>query len=112
MNNARICVATYNATFFLESMTRNVPTCMFWNPVYWELNENAAPYYNLLRQASLLFDDPVSCASHISSIWGDVENWWRSSLVQKAVDEFLNEFALVGKKPIRKLKRALTNWEF
>lgn len=111
MNNARICVATYNATFFLESMTRNVPTVMFWNPFYWELNENAAPYYNLLSQASILFDDPVSCANHINSIWDDVENWWRSPLVQKTVDEFLTEFALVGKKPIRKLKRALINWE-
>lgn len=111
IQSARIYVATYNATTFLESFIKGVPTVMFWNPLHWELNENATTYYNLLRDASILFDDPVSCANHINSIWGDVKNWWNSSLVQSTVNEFVNQFAYVGKRPIRELKKALVNWD-
>lgn len=110
MGNARIYVATYNATTFLESLTSGVPTVMFWNPSHWELNENAVPYFNMLRQASILFDDPKSCAKHVNLIWNDVQNWWGLPPVQKAVSEFVNQYAYVGKKPIRQLKKALTDW--
>lgn len=110
MGNARIYVATYNATTFLESLTSGVPTVMFWNPSHWELSENAVPYFNMLRQASILFDDPKSCAKHVNLIWNDVQNWWGLPPVQKAVSEFVNQYAYVGTKPIRQLKKALTDW--
>lgn len=110
MGSARICVATYNATTFLESFTSGVPTVMFWNPNHWELSENAVPYFNMLRQASILFDDPKSCAKHVNLIWNDVQNWWGSPPVQKAVSEFVSQYAYVGTRPIRQLKKALTDW--
>ena len=110
LNQTRLYVATYNATTFLESFTQGIPTVMFWNPEFWELSESAQPYFDALRQARVLFEDPVTCASHLNSIWNDVPTWWASSDVQRAVTEFRAQYAYVGPRPLRELKNALTSW--
>jgi len=110
MNQSRIYVATYNATTFLESFTRNIPTVIFWNPGYFEISEDAKPYFYMLKQASILFDNPVSCAKHLNLVWDDVIHWWTSPKVKKAVSTFINQYAYVGSKPIRELKMALIDW--
>jgi len=110
LNQTRLYVATYNATTFLESFTQGIPTVMFWNPEFWELSESAQPYFDALRRARVLFDDPVTCATHLNSIWNDVPTWWASSDVQRAVTEFRAHYAYVGPRPLRELKNALTSW--
>ncbi len=103
-------VATYNATTFLESFTQGIPTVMFWNPEYWELSELAKPFFDSLREARVLFDDPLTCASHVNSIWGNVPQWWDSPEVRDAVEIFIEQYAFVGRRPLRDLKLALTRW--
>lgn len=110
LDNTKLYVATYNATTFLESFTQGIPTVMFWNPKFWELSEDAMPFFEELRLASVLFDDPISCARHVNNIWGDVPGWWMSEIVQLAVRNFSNQYAYVGMKPLRELKAALTKW--
>ena len=36
-----LLLATYNATTFLEGFIQNIPTMIFWNPDFWELDESA-----------------------------------------------------------------------
>ena len=110
LDDTRLYVATYNATTFLESFTQGIPTVMFWNPEYWELSEPAKPFFELLRDAQIFFEDPVTCASHVNSIWENVPEWWESSEVQEAVQSFRHQYAYVGPHPLRDLKRALTEW--
>jgi putative transferase (TIGR04331 family) len=110
LKNTRLYVATYNATTFLESFTQGIPTVMFWNPKQWELAEAAKPYFELLRQASILFDDPVSCAQHINAIWEDVPGWWSTPQVSEAVRIFCTQYAYVGRRPLRELRTALSDW--
>ncbi len=111
LRHTRLYVATYNATTFLESFTHGVPTVMFWNPRFWELSADAEPYFEALRDVGVLFDDPVSCAKHVSAIWSDVSAWWLEPGVQRAVASFTNRFAYVGARPLRDLKAALTDWD-
>jgi len=110
LRQTRLYVATYNATTFLESLTHGIPTVMFWNPRCWELSADAEPYFQALRHAGVLFDDPVSCARHVSAIWSDVPDWWLEPAVQQAVRTFVNRFAYLGPRPLRELKAALTDW--
>jgi putative transferase (TIGR04331 family) len=110
LREARLYVATYNATTFLESFTQGIPTVIFWDPEFWELSIEAKPYFDVLRQTGILFDDPVTCATMVNSIWDDVPAWWKSSEVQSAVRVFSERFAYVGEKPLSRLKNALTDW--
>jgi hypothetical protein len=46
----------------------------------------------------------------VNLIWDDVPNWWSSLSVQEAVRTFINQYAYVGLKPIREIKKALVAW--
>jgi putative transferase (TIGR04331 family) len=83
---------------------------MFWNPEYWELSESAKPFFELLREARVFFEAPATCAAHVNEIWENVPEWWASSDVQEAVQIFRTQYAFVGPRPLRDLKRALTAW--
>ena len=50
IKKSRIYISTYNATTHLESLAWNIPTIMFWNPLHWELNEEATKYFELLEK--------------------------------------------------------------
>ena len=39
IKNSRIYISTYNATTYLESLSWNIPTIIFWNPNHWELKK-------------------------------------------------------------------------
>ena len=85
---ARIYVSTYNATTYLESFTMDVPTVIYWNPDHWELRESAKPYFEELERVKVFHKSPESAARHIQIIWNDVNTWWKSIEVRKAIDKF------------------------
>ena len=72
------------------------------------LLERALPYYNLLIEAGIIHLTPESASQKINEIWNDVEGWWRTNEVQNAREVFTSQFARISQKPIRDLKRLLT----
>lgn len=108
LKESKLFVATYNATTFLESFTLGVPTVMHWDPNFWELCGEAEPFYELLRDAGVLFSDPELCAQHVNEIWTNVPGWWKSKKVKNAINIFTNEYAYVGDRPLRELKSRIS----
>tara|TARA_B100001093_G_scaffold197419_1_gene189804 strand:+ start:1401 stop:3158 length:1758 start_codon:yes stop_codon:yes gene_type:complete len=92
LKKAKLVVSTYNATTFLESMSMNIPTVIFWNPNHWELRDDAIPFYDELERAKIFHKDPASASKHINNIWESIQFWWRSKKVQEARDLFLNKY--------------------
>ena len=43
IERSRLYISTYNATTYLESLSWNIPTIVFWNPDHWELKEEVKP---------------------------------------------------------------------
>ena len=103
MRKSRLCISTYNSTSFLETFFWNIPTIIFWNPVYWELNVQAKPYYQKLINAQILHYDPVNAAKHLIKIWDNVDNWWKSDDVQSAKNHFCQQYSFEVNNPISKL---------
>lgn len=89
----RIYIATYNATTYLESLTWNVPTLIFWNPEHWELNDDAQPYLEILESVGVFHPTPESAAKKLIAIWDNVEGWWQSPQVQDAMYKFCDQYA-------------------
>lgn len=104
---ARLFVYTYNSTGYLETLARNIPTVVFWNPEHWELREAARPYFSLLEEAGIYHADPVAAADHVNAIWDAVGTWWYSDRVQAARKAFCEAYARSSPRPIRDLVRAL-----
>ena len=88
IRQSRLYIATYNATTFLESFTMNVPTVMFWNPRHWELRDSATPFFDELKRVGILHETPESAASHVATIWEDVDGWWAAPETQAVLTRF------------------------
>ena len=92
----RLSISTYNSTTFLETFSANYPTILFWNPEHSELRKSAQPYYDDLREAEILHDNPESAAAKVNNIYKDPLSWWMSEKVQASKKKFCHRFARSG----------------
>ena len=103
----KLCVSTYNGTFFLESISNNIPTVIFWDPNFWELRDSAVEIFNKLKKAKVFHETPESAASHINNISLDVLSWWNSDEVKNIIEIFRKDYCKKEDFLIRKLCRAI-----
>ena len=102
---SRVFISTYNATTYLESLSLNIPTIIFWNEKYWELRSLPADPFEQLRAAGIFHDNPESAAKHLASVWHDIESWWRSSPTQAARRSLCDKYAVIPQQPIQEMKK-------
>ncbi len=107
LRQCRLFLYTYNATGFLETLGRDIPTLICWDPQYWELRSSALPYFEKLKDVGIFHDSPQSAAAHIQSIWSDVAQWWQQPKVQEARRQFCEQYACMPSNPLKVLKQAL-----
>ncbi|MBA3655782.1 MAG: transferase [Gemmatimonadaceae bacterium] len=104
---SRICVCTYNATTFLESLSMNVPTVIFWNPEHWEIKASAIPFFKELQRAGIFHESPESAARQVAKVWDDVDSWWHSMEVVTAVERFKVNYCDSGPGLVNRVAQAL-----
>jgi putative transferase (TIGR04331 family) len=97
LKKARLLVYTYNSTGYLQSLSMNFPTIIFWDTENFESNDDFERALLNLEKVGIFFRKGVDAANHINIIWPNVLNWWQSYEVQAAVNQFCNEFARTPK---------------
>jgi len=107
--SCKICVATYNSTTLLETMSLNIPTIIFWNPDHWALREEAIPFFSMLKGVGIFHDSPLSASKKVNEVWGNVDHWWYLPETQHARAKFCENFAMKPIKIIDTLQHALLN---
>jgi putative transferase (TIGR04331 family) len=107
ISQCRLYIATYNATTFLESFSKNVPTVIYWNPCHWELRDSAIPYFEDLKRVGIFHDTPESAALHVATIWDDVETWWNSSEVEEVLLRFKKRYCNIDDNTLYRVEDAL-----
>lgn len=110
VEQSRICVSTTNDTVFLETLGKNIPTVIFWNPTIEELLPSAVPYFDQLKQVGIFHQDSQSAAIKIGEVWDDVLGWWKQPEIQEARRHFCHRFARMPDEPIEILAQALTTF--
>lgn len=108
LENSRLCIATYNATSYLETLAWNMPTIVFWNEEHWELNSDSKPYFDLLLDVGIFHVSPQSAAQKIIEIWDDIDSWWLSVSVQNARKKFCEQYTRDVDRPVDQLKKIFT----
>jgi putative transferase (TIGR04331 family) len=104
LKKARICISTYNATSYLETMSLNLPTIIFWNPAHWELRESVEPYFMELKRVGIFHESPGLAAKHMESVWDDIDAWWLSEEVQLVRRNFCRRFSAMPKNIVANLE--------
>jgi len=107
LKSTKLFIGTYNATTFLESFKNNVPTVIFWDPDFWEINESSQHFFKILAEAKIFFDNPKDAAMHVNDIWSNVPLWWNSKEVRSAISKFIDQYAYTGLNPLRELSSAI-----
>ncbi len=105
--HTRLYISTYNATTYLESLSRNIPTLIYWNPEHWELRVEVHAAFDQLKAAGIFHDSPEGAAMHMAAIWDDVEGWWMREETQSARREFCNTFARTPERPVEVMSSVL-----
>ena len=93
LKQSRLCVCTNNSTTFLETLSINYPTLVFWNTTRYALRKNARPYFDSLRNSGILHDSPESAGNKVNEIFDNPLLWWNSLKVQNSIKYFCSQFA-------------------
>ena len=94
LNDCSLSVSTSNTTTFLETLSLNFPTIVFFNPIWYEVREDAKELVESLKRVGILHETPNSAAIFLNGLGGDIENWWSGEELQKVREKFCNTYAL------------------
>lgn len=100
IEKSRIYISTYNATTFLESLSWNIPTLIFWDVDHNELSKNAKYDFDLLKSVGIFHDTPESAAIHLTEVWDDIDSWWKDKKLQDIREDFCFKYSRKSKDPL------------
>ena len=92
LNNSKLYVCDHQSTTYLEALSINKPTILFWSRDAYRTEKEYEKYFNLLRKVGILYDNPESAAEAINLIYADVDSWWKKPERQKVVKQFVEKF--------------------
>ena len=104
---ARIYIGTDNNTTWLNTLNSNFPTIVVMNPLFWEVRPEAEPFFFTLEQVGIFHRSTTSAAAHLESIWGHLEEWWMSELVQNSRLKFTNQFSCHNSSFYKSIRNAI-----
>ncbi len=94
--HSKVVICTYPCTTFAESMASGLPTLLLYPGHLWELNPAMDPLLKILMAAKIVFHDPQAAATQLNVIWEDPDQWWNSSEVVYARNEFHRQAVYLG----------------
>ena len=97
LKNTKICIGTYNATIFLETLSYNIPTMIFFNLEQCNIRPEAIYYFEKLKSVGIFHDSPEAAAKFLNKIEPNIEEWWKEPKLQLIRKEFCDEYVKTSK---------------
>lgn len=85
-----------NTTFNI-AMSANIPTICFWDQKDWGFDPIAKPYFDALKNAGIIYENPIDAAQKVTGVWSEVDNWWQQDTIQAARKEWARQYARTSK---------------
>jgi len=89
----RMVVVDHPVTTFTQCLAGNIPTIGYWNPDAWPMTEEAAPVFEALEEAGIVYRTGVAAAAAVNDKWHETQDWWLSEPVQTARNLFCHRYA-------------------
>ncbi|MDP2939794.1 MAG: LIC12162 family protein [Candidatus Omnitrophota bacterium] len=105
----KLVVIDHPHTSILEALTINVPSVFYWDHEVYLMKQEAEYYFDLLRNAGVVYKDPLSAARKVNEIFDSPLEWWFSSAVQEAREKFCKRYAFAQNNWIEIWVRELNN---
>lgn len=92
LQKVKLFICDHQSTSFMEALVTNTPTVLFWDTALRDERKTAIAAFDLLREAGILFHDPIKAAEQVNAIWDDVQGWWLHPDRQIARLKFMDTF--------------------
>jgi putative transferase (TIGR04331 family) len=109
IKESRLCIHDYFGTTWLETLSMNFPTVIFWEPAQIHFRKSAIPYMDDLRAVNILHDTPESAAKLVNEICEDPIFWWMEPERQRVRKNFCYQFARKSTNGLKEWKKELLN---
>lgn len=94
MLGCRLMVLDHHGTSLELGMAANVPMVLYWDREAWGVCPQTVAALDILAAAGIWQPTAESAAMHIRSIWDDVSGWWNGAAVQKARQQWMQQYSL------------------
>lgn len=88
----RLYVCDHLSTTFIEALSANKPTVLFWSLQAYDLRPDAVSYCEELKSAGMLFQTPEEAAVAVCAAYQDVEGWWNDPYRQSVRKRFCQKY--------------------
>ena len=105
LSDARLVIADYISTTYLEGLMSDIPTIFFWNRDAYYLEPGFEHFFDALRDAGVCQTDPLEAARLVEAVKEDPEVWWHSPAVRDARSRFLYANMGIADTMVRHLLR-------
>ena len=104
IKKSRLVICTYPQTTFAESMYSGVPTMLFYDESLWQVQPIYSSLIDILKKANIIFTNKHDAANHVLQIQGNPMDWWISSDVKVARQEFNETCLTIDSDPVLRWK--------
>lgn len=109
---SKLVVVTTNHTSFLQTFMINHPTVLLWPKEFNLIKPEFDHYYKNLENAGILYYNSEDCAAKVDSISNNPMKWWSTEKVQKAKNDFCDNFTRFSSNFGSELAKLLKNKQF
>lgn len=104
-----LVVCDHNQTTLLESICKNMPTVIVWNPKYSEVSEETEICLQLLAKVGVFHTCHKKAAMFVNKLINEnnVDEWWQSLSCQRAVSQFAARYSRRNPNWINDYKKLL-----
>ncbi|MDD5091766.1 MAG: LIC12162 family protein [Candidatus Wallbacteria bacterium] len=93
IDSAKCVITASLTTVHLETMARNIPTVIFFDPSIYRFTPEMDRFIQRMRSLGIVHDSGASAAAHINRFHGRMSEWWEQSDVQLLREEFVDQYA-------------------
>ena len=93
IQNCRLSIHTANETTYLQTLSANFPTLVFWDKNICQVHDYQKEIFEELVNVGILHYCPKNCAKKLNEIYDDPLKWWNQKNVQKSRKFFCDRLA-------------------
>lgn len=107
VSNKKLIIFDHFGTSFLEILQSDKPCIVYLDKNSYCFNKTLEKEINKLRDANIIFYDPISAADHLNKVINNINNWWFDRNTIKSKESFIDIFCKKSKNYDRSLIKIL-----
>ena len=108
--NSRLIIICYESRSLQETISQNIPTVILYDDFMMrQMRNDNYEMYKILEKSGILFNNFTNFKNFLNTHHDHIDEWWFSSDVQKARNEFSRKFSKIEINPSRFLSKSILN---